>query len=43
MGAFSEVVRGRAERGFDGGGLARGMPFVWRALDPGRDPYFLNV
>jgi len=41
MGAFSEVLRGRAERGFDGGGLAGGMPFVWRALDPGRVPFFL--
>ncbi len=32
----------RAQR-FDEDGLAQGMPFVWRSLDPRRIPYYLSV
>ena len=28
---------------FDGEGLAQGMPFIWRSLDPRRIPYYLSV
>ena len=30
-------------RHFDSEGLAQGMPFIWRNLDPGKGPFFLAV
>ena len=30
-------------RGFDSEGLAQGMPFIWRNLDPGKVPFFLAI
>ncbi|CAG8955792.1 hypothetical protein HYFRA_00011661 [Hymenoscyphus fraxineus] len=36
----SEVVSSKA---FDADGLSQGMPFIWRALDPQRAPYFLTI
>lgn len=38
-----EISREIRERGFDEEGLSEGMPFVWRALDPAKIPYFLSV
>jgi len=37
---ISTVIK---QRGFDETGLSLGMPFVWRALDPVKIPYFLSV
>lgn len=37
---FSDVVSSRV---FDSEGLSQGMPFIWRALDPQRAPYFLTI
>ena len=37
---ISDDIRARA---FDDEGLAQGMPFVWRSLDPRRIPYYLSV
>lgn len=37
------ISRGIQERNFDEQGLSQGMPFVWRALDPAKIPYFLSV
>ena len=31
------------KRTFDKDGLCQGMPFCWKALDPGTIPYFLAV
>ena len=28
---------------FDQNGLAQGMPFIWRSLDPSKNPFFLSV
>lgn len=30
-------------RDFDSEGLAQGMPFIWRNLDPGKVPFFLAI
>ncbi len=30
-------------KGFDARGLAQGMPFIWRSLDPRKIPFFLSV
>jgi hypothetical protein len=40
MSARSAVVRARS---FDGDGLSQGMPFVWKALDPGTAPWSLTI
>jgi len=40
MKAFSGVV---SSRKFDANGLCQGMPFIWRALDPERAPFFLTI
>ena len=40
MEAQSTKVRART---FDKDGLSQGMPFVYRALDPGTIPYFFSV
>ena len=37
---ISDVIRGQT---FDENGLAQGMPFIWRSLDPRRVPYYLSV
>lgn len=37
---ISDGVRARA---LDHEGLAQGMPFVWRSLDPLRIPYYFSV
>jgi hypothetical protein len=37
------ISRRIRERAFDEDGLSQGMPFVWRALDPAKIPYFLSV
>ena len=39
MGISQEI----SARRFDQNGLAQGMPFIWRSLDPGRIPFFLNI
>ena len=36
----SDKIRGQT---FDEDGLAQGMPFVWRSLDPRKIPYYLSV
>lgn len=38
--AQSEVVSSRV---FDAEGLSQGMPFIWKALDPQRAPYYLTI
>lgn len=38
--AQSEVVSSRV---FDAEGLSQGMPFIWKALDPQRSPYYLTI
>ena len=38
--AISDEISGRT---FDEEGLAQGMPFLWRNLDPMRIPFFLSV
>jgi hypothetical protein len=38
--AFSGVVSSRT---FDGDRLCQGMPFIWKALDPQRAPYYLTI
>ena len=40
LGAISEEIESRA---FDSEGLAQGMPFIWRNLDPGKIPFFLAI
>lgn len=40
MKAFSTVVRAR---NFDDEGLCQGMPFVWKAADPGSLPFYFAV
>ena len=40
MQGFSAQVQARA---FDAQGLAQGMPFLWRALDPNVAPYSLTI
>ena len=40
LSAISDVIQGR---GFDENGLAHGMPFIWRNLDPRKVPFFLSV
>jgi arachidonate 15-lipoxygenase (second type)/8-lipoxygenase (S-type) len=40
MKQFSKLVSSRV---FDGQGLCQGMPFIWRALDPERSPYYLTI
>jgi len=40
MERISDNIRGQK---FDERGLAQGMPFIWRSLDPRRIPYYLNV
>lgn len=40
IGRISDVIRGQE---FDVKGLAQGMPFIWRSLDPRRIPYYLAV
>lgn len=37
---ISDVIEART---FDKNGLAQGMPFIWRCLDPRKIPYFLSV
>ncbi|KAL8404714.1 hypothetical protein RB594_009543 [Gaeumannomyces avenae] len=39
-GRISREIEGR---GFDGKGLSQGMPFVWTALNPAVNPFFLSV
>lgn len=36
----SDAIRAQT---FDENGLAQGMPFLWRSLDPRRIPYYLSV
>ena len=38
-----DVSDGIRARAFNDEGLAQGMPFVWRSLDPRRIPYYLSV
>jgi arachidonate 15-lipoxygenase (second type)/8-lipoxygenase (S-type) len=38
--AQSEVV---SSRKFDAKGLSHGMPFIWKALDPERAPYYFTI
>lgn len=40
MEAFSGVVQARV---FGADGLAQGMPFLWRALDPDVAPYSVSI
>ncbi|TLS20887.1 uncharacterized protein PpBr36_10753 [Pyricularia pennisetigena] len=40
MGRISEEIKARR---FDESGLSQGMPFIWRALDPGAIPFYLSV
>lgn len=40
MKSLSASIRARK---FDANGLSQGMPFVWRALDPGTIPFFFAV
>lgn len=40
MTAFSESIRSRT---FDDEGLCQGMPFVWKAADPGSIPFYFAV
>ncbi|GAP93054.1 putative manganese lipoxygenase [Rosellinia necatrix] len=40
MRAISDDIN---EKTFDEAGLCQGMPFVWRAMDPGQIPFFLSV
>ena len=37
------ISRDINQRTFDADGLSQGMPFIWQALDPNRNPYFLSV
>lgn len=37
---ISDEIRARK---FDADGLAQGMPFIWRSLDPRKIPYYLSV
>lgn len=38
--SISDEIQGRS---FDANGLAQGMPFIWRNLDPRRVPFFLAI
>ena len=38
--SISEAIQARS---FDENGLAQGMPFIWRNLDPRKIPFFLSV
>lgn len=38
-----EISDGIRAQAFDEHGLAQGMPFIWRSLDPRRIPYYLSV
>ena len=40
---LSSISDGIRARGFDQDGLAQGMPFIWRNLDPRKLPFFLSV
>lgn len=40
MKKLSKEIRAR---GFDEKGLSQGMPFAWKALDPGTVPFFFSV
>lgn len=40
MERISDTIRAQV---FDESGLAQGMPFIWRSLDPRRIPYYLSV
>ncbi|TAQ89914.1 hypothetical protein B7494_g1760 [Chlorociboria aeruginascens] len=40
MEMISDEIRGQK---FDERGLAQGMPFIWRSMDPRRIPYYLSV
>jgi arachidonate 15-lipoxygenase (second type)/8-lipoxygenase (S-type) len=40
MKKFSKLVSSRT---FDAQGLCQGMPFIWKALDPERSPYYLTI
>lgn len=42
-GEMLKISDGIQERGFDNNGLAQGMPFIWRGLDPRKIPFFLTV
>ncbi|MCJ1431238.1 hypothetical protein MMC27_000589 [Xylographa pallens] len=38
-----EISRQIQSKAFDHNGLAQGMPFIWRSLDPSKIPFFLSV
>ncbi|KAH8722840.1 putative lipoxygenase [Phaeosphaeriaceae sp. PMI808] len=40
MESISDAIRAQA---FDADGLAQGMPFIWRSVDPRKIPYYLCV
>ena len=40
---LTSISEGIQERSFDEDGLAQGMPFIWRNLDPRKIPFFLSV
>ena len=37
------ISKDTESRVFDSEGLAQGMPFIWRNLDPGKIPFFLAI
>lgn len=40
---LTSISEGIQARSFDENGLAQGMPFIWRNLDPRKIPFFLSV
>ncbi|MCJ1405413.1 hypothetical protein MMC11_008641 [Xylographa trunciseda] len=40
---MQEISSQIQSKAFDPNGLAQGMPFVWRSLDPSKIPFFLSV
>ncbi|MCJ1388168.1 hypothetical protein MMC18_001013 [Xylographa bjoerkii] len=38
-----EISKRIQHKTFDHSGLAQGMPFIWRSLDPSKIPFFLSV
>lgn len=40
---MTQISKNISSRGFDSQGLSQGMPFVWTALDPSLNPFFLSV
>jgi arachidonate 15-lipoxygenase (second type)/8-lipoxygenase (S-type) len=44
---FQAVMQGLSNlvssRSFDAQGLSQGMPFIWKALDPEKAPYYLTI